>query len=437
MINIPAPKCHYYNKRSVELLEYIEEIVPIKKEVKEYNERTCIPVQKIENIISSPREFSFSESNEIIKVIEHANETDYIINEHNINEFSKCINDIHNIKDIRATVSKSFIRTKTLDWFFTVKKEKQIQCEFMQYIVDQINNVVKSYTVYFPMSHLYTQKTIKLAMVKIEPIPVDQLEQILPKDTGGKLYKNKAFVSTTILGEKEYAADIAYRFCSLAVDILKICSKLTFEPNNYGYCLDIDRNIQTPSHYRYFIQDAQNKEFVSSNFKVEIHDCEIDDEYWKFLIEHDLPLFESFLSNIQNKETELKKIIIASIQNLSEALSIRDKYKRVVQLCSILDTIALKDTEVGIKESIRKYIPILVAPIGNKRKIAQDIISKMYDIRSQYIHHAKKNPFTERDLYALHWTVFLLIRRMIIETNNHNSMKEILQEIEDKFMSIE
>ena len=257
------------------------------------------------------------------------------------------------------------------------------------------------------------------------------------KDAQTILYKNNACASTTIIGQKDYVTDIASYLCSLAIDILKICSKLTFSPNDYGYCLDIDKNIQTPSTHCHFIQDAGTKEFIFSSVKVEIHDCEIDDEYWDYLIKHDLPLFADFLLGIHSKETEINNMIIASIQNLSEALSTRDKYKRVVQLCSILDAVALKDAEVGIKESIKKYIPILVVPKGDSRKIVKDNINKMYDIRSQYIHHAKKNTFTQKDLYSLQCTVFLLIRRMIIDAKKHESMREILQEIDDKFMGIE
>ena len=137
-----------------------------------------------------------------------------------------------------------------------------------------------------------------------------------------------------------------------------------------------------------------------------------------------------------NRNSETDNFIIRSIRLFSAALSTKNSYEKVVKLCSILDAAVLKNSEVGIKESLKKYMPILVTEDLKKRESVQESIEKMYGIRSDYIHRGKEGKIEVEDIVEMNLIVFFTIMRFLQLRTTYKSPEMLLDTIDKLQISV-
>ena len=151
---------------------------------------------------------------------------------------------------------------------------------------------------------------------------------------------------------------------------------------------------------------------------------------------HSITDYKIFINRIfSQSRTELEEILIATIKTFSRALSCTNDYDRVVDLCSILDTLILVDDNVEIKQSLKRYVPIIISNTPNIRKTIRDDIDVMYKIRSQYIHHRKTGiKITKRKKHEYNYIVFKLLTEFVIIANaeKYKTVKDVLKKIDAK-----
>ena len=96
----------------------------------------------------------------------------------------------------------------------------------------------------------------------------------------------------------------------------------------------------------------------------------------------------------------------------------------------------LSDNEVGIMESLKKYIPVLISDNLEQRKEWKNSINEMYDHRSQYIHHGKEPKTAQSQVARYSGIVYCTLARLIGMRKKYKSVKEIQSDLDDMMMGV-
>ena len=433
MISIPQKKKEYWDKKIVEILDAIikEPIESLATELEGVDENSVVIDSK--SILSS-RDFEVDSNDNIINASYVKEHWRYIIDDDTWKEVDKCINDFYKLEKIKEIISKDNLRDIILSWLFDPKIRESIG--FTQKIEDELNSYRKEYIVYFPIPYLEVTTPYRITNdINIGRLPDKNLRNCLSNLRSDVCHPNTVFVYTQLCGEQKFVANKAYDSCSLAVDVMKICY-LTFSPNQIEYCLDIDNNISYPSINRCFIQDVSSSDRIFVNEDVNVHVLDLDKNAKQILEDHCINDYSIFIDRIYKQtRTELEEVLTSAIRAYSKALSCKNKYDKIVDLCSILDSLILVNNQDSIKQSLRKYVPLIITDNVENRKTIREHIDKMYDIRSQYIHHRKTdNIITEVDMFHYNVIAFNLITQLVLIANSgkYKRMDEIIKAVDKK-----
>ena len=430
MFDIPKQKREYWNSESAKFLDEIkkEEIIHSEDKTSSVDDNIVV-LQPIS--IESLYEYDVDCDENIVGVSYIKENEKYHINNGLWQKVEKCIDDFYKIGNIKNKISKDSLRKIVLSWSFKRKKE-QISIDLTQYVENELNKLVKEYVVYFPISYLETKSTYHLVdEVFIGVFPNKERNDLLSdlrEDT------KHAFVYTKLEGEKQFVINKAYEQCSLVVDVIKTCY-LTFYSDQPKICLDIENNIKRlPINSCFVVEASSNGLYVDKS--VNIHCAKLDESFIQILKEHCINDYSQFINRIYKEQrTELEKVLILAIKTYSRALSQDNYYDRIVDLCSILDSLILSDDKESIRQALKKYVPLIITDNAEIRDCDCKNIDLMYDIRSKYIHHGDTKKYvTKGDLFKYSLIVFNLITRLVMIANNKkcSSMKEVINIIDKK-----
>jgi hypothetical protein len=98
--------------------------------------------------------------------------------------------------------------------------------------------------------------------------------------------------------------------------------------------------------------------------------------------------------------------------------------------------LVLDKNKKGIIINLKKYIPILIENEVDKRQELSDFISKMYKVRSEYIHHAERIRVNWEDVYFLGFIVFTLMCKLLSIRNQFENLDEVYSDVEKQMNSI-
>lgn len=432
MIDIPQQKRVYWDKKLISILELIrKEDCESTKITSEQTEPDVIVLDSAK--IISADSLGYDIEDNIISAIREKAGVKYIIEKDAWKSVEECINDFYKLKCIKNNISKDSLRILILSWLFDVREKEQITVDFSRHIEEGLEKLVKEYVVYFPIPYLSSINTYKFSNdISLGKLSNKQLENS-PVSIRGEYTENTTFIYTNLSGEKELVAEKAYERCSFAIDIIKICY-LTFYFDQPKVCLDIADNITYLPVNRCFIQETSS-DTLHINVSVNAHSLRLHDVMCN-IKEHNINDYKFFIDRIFNQSrTELEEILIAAVKTYSNALSNTNDYDRVVDLCSILDTLILVDENIGIKQSLKRYVPIIISDIPDIRKIIRNDIEKMYEIRSQYIHHRKTEiKISKRKKHEYNYIVFKLLTEFVVMANagKYKTVKDVLKKIDVK-----
>ena len=432
MKTIPQQKKTYLDEFSITILSRLKKEHIENQNIDNGIDDESVTTIPIENI-KSQYEYHYDENDEIDSIIYYKDNWKIEVSGKIWNEISKCINDLYRLKWIKNCIAFQTLLKTVLSWFFDVIERNQICVSFSQYVEDEIKSMQKKYILYFPIPYVIAKTSFKIANVSFDLISDNELDKIMLSSKDKDFYHNKMFASISLSGEKEHIVKLAYEQCSLAVDAIKICSRLSFDPSFSGVCLDLEKNIRLHELNRCIIKDASSQESISEELNVGIHSWSIDKKFVKDLEEHQINLYSEFINRLIDQEaSELELVLISSIKTYSKSLSIQNKYEKIVLLCSIMDSLMLKDNEVSIKDTLRKYIPIIITNDTKRREQIKKHLNNMYEIRSQYIHHMCEKKLLVKDVYGLYGIVSTLLLVLINNSMRYKSMKEIIGMIDKK-----
>lgn len=361
----------------------------------------------------------------------------YSISKVNCSIINRCVADFY--KSTRKSVTYATVQKEIYEWIL-FSKIGEVDIPLGDYIEKRLTELTDTYTCYFrmPYTEIAGNGSLTIAGVRIGTCKEldkywGKLESaIVSKDT-----KNDVYASVTMQGEISRVMELAYEKAQLAVDIIKINSGLRFEYNPILATLDIDKNIMGMPCTLTFTRKA-GEESLNVEHVVRGQKYVIDGFFISILKRSMMNQFALFMESFYNtaEHTELEKIIKRSISKYNKALSTENVHERVVAFCSILDAMILSDNEVGIKNSLKKYIPVLISDNLEDRKEWKNTINEMYDFRSQYIHHGKEPKISPNQIVRYSGIVYCTLARLIGMRKKYKSVKEIQSDLDDMMMGV-
>lgn len=361
----------------------------------------------------------------------------YVLSNDNCSIINRCVEDL--FKSVRKSTTRANIQKEVYDWII-LSKTGVTDMPLGNYIERRLQEQVDTYTCYFRMPYIEIAGNGSLTVAGVRIGVCEELEQYwskVEKAFVGDKAKEDVYAFVTMSGEINRVKELAYEKAQMAVDIIKINSWLRFEYIPLLASMDIDRNImETPCTV--VLTHKMGDEKLNVEQVLQGQKYVIDASFITILKRSMINLFATFMKNYYDCEThsELDEIIKRGISRYNKALSTRNRYERVVGFCSILDAIVLSDNEIGIKESLKKYVPILISNDLEQRKDLKKTINEMYEVRSQYIHHGKELGITTEQISRYSGNVYCTLARLIQLRKEYKTIKEILSVVDNKMMGI-
>ncbi|MCX2429907.1 HEPN domain-containing protein [Pedobacter sp. GR22-10] len=368
------------------------------------------------------------------------NEPDYV-------KLKKLANTISQEKSINHKVSKDFIGNKIFEWLIKTHKSKKADNTLSNFLLDEFQKEMSHLKIRFPILYLHIKNPFQIGKATFEYFTKDYFDKLIIHNRAKgsitsdenheqlrKSHQGKVFVSISVTGEKKKAEEIALEYCSLAVDILKMCSDTTDFPFiKLGF--DIDSRVKAATKAEVIITSADNElEDFNLNLYMPANHYSIGPDQWRRSVERQMGLFHEFLLDLPDEPTELQSLIINSIKRYGNAISNSNLHQRVVELFTILESLLLFDSNSPIIESVCKYCSKLVFKTVEDRRNAIELMKTMYDVRSKLIHHGKEAKFEMDNLRKLQLIVVMLLGILVQKTKTHNTKQSVLQEIEDAIL---
>lgn len=432
---IDKKKIEYYNSVS---RQYVEMLIVydyggFDDVVYDKDDTTAIPCVNIIDMVSTQNDDNGDYTSvEFIK-----NGMLYSLSEDNCSIINKCVVDVY--KSIRNSVTYVTVQKEVYDWI-VFSKIGEVDIPLGDYIEKRLTELTDTYTCYFrmPYTEIAGNGSLTIAGVRIGTcMELDKYWGKIESSFVSEDAKNDVYASVTMQGEVSRVRELAYEKAQLAIDIIKINSWLRFEYNPLLATLDIDRNIMGMPCTLTLTHKA-GEEKLNVEYVVRGQKYVIDGSFIAILKRSMMNQFALFMESYYNtaEHTELDMIIKRSISKYNKALSTENIHERVVAFCSILDAVILSDTEVGIKESLKKYIPVLISDNLGQRKEWKNSINEMYDHRSQYIHHGKEPKTAQSQVARYSGIVYCTLARLIGMRKKYKSVKDIQSDMDDMMMGV-
>ena len=161
---------------------------------------------------------------------------------------------------------------------------------------------------------------------------------------------------------------------------------------------------------------------------------QLTEDYRKRLSYRNLDFFNGFLFRLSNENSELQNLIINAIRRLAKALTTTNLNQRIVELFTVMESLLVPNSQANILESLTRYCSKIVHSKRDDRINLINLIKKMYEIRSSYVHHALEKDFEIEDLRNLQVTVHTLIGKLIEKSYDNKQKSGILKEIDDAIL---
>ena len=159
---------------------------------------------------------------------------------------------------------------------------------------------------------------------------------------------NQIFAIVTVCGNESFAKEQAYKRCSLATDIFKICSDLYhnnfYNPKKWQFDIDVDFVTSGKSFCFYKDLDSNNPENFYANFHANRYATYVDTKLLESRTKWNIEDFESLYHFIFSPDVnKFHEVIKRACHIYSQSFSINNLYERVVLLCTVLDTLATNE----------------------------------------------------------------------------------------------
>lgn len=306
-------------------------------------------------------------------------------NEENYIRFIKFCKSVYKEKSVSNLLSLSFVEKQCFAWVVSTIRNQKADKNFVNFFLEKAESSTKEYNILYLILNLEIVSSFKIGLVEVNFLTKEyfdnleklhQSKQSKDKDAAQEenpyshmrqKYQGGVFCTYTVRAEALRAKQIALEACSLAVDVLKMCS-ITTEMPNEKLNFDIDCRVRENQTNEVL---TMNKEEEGS-FVVDMYSSSrpfvIDSKMFSYMNARGLGLLNFFLLKTVKKTSELDSLIINSIKRYADAMSVNNFHQRVVQLFTILESLLLLDNNSPIIESVCKYGSKLILKGQEERK---------------------------------------------------------------------
>jgi hypothetical protein len=439
-MNIPIKRQDYLDKEIFEIISLVEvtDFLPIKKvDYVSFNEDENII--DLSDKLMGPFITSEKLGSEIVSIKhcdgKHCRELKSDV----FKRYEKFIDTIYKTSEIHPLVSKKFLFDLGFKYLIKSHCENRTEGNFSDYLVDNVEKEIKEYKIYFSVENLEIFKPLKIGKVEISRLENNILVEDNVRQNAesinkfNKKYQRKVFASCIIRAEKDRAIELALKDCSLSIDIIKICSDTIDDPKT-KISFDIDSRLSESFSAETIISNINQQNDVNIIAQRIPNYHQLTEDYRKRLSYRNLDFFNGFLYRLGNENTELQNLIINAIRRLAKALTTTNLNQRIVELFTVMESLLVPNSQANILESLTRYCSKIVHSKREDRINLINLIKKMYEIRSSYVHHALDKDFEIEDLRNLQVTVQALIGKLIEKSYNNKQKSEILKEIDDAIL---
>jgi hypothetical protein len=258
-------KRDYLDKEVFNLVSLIEtsEIAPIKKMDYVLDDNVIDLSDKFNGVMTSKELFK----SQVISIKNSDGKICRELKGENYQKYLKFTNEIYKITEINQSVSKDFILDLIFKYIIESHKQNKIEGNFSDYLVDYVENEIKEYKIYFTIHNIELFKSLQIGKVKLSRLESDVMIQDKKHDAKSvkdfyNQYKNNFYASCIIKAEKEKATEIAFNECSLAIDLLKICSDTMDDPLS-RLSFDIDSRLSETLSSQILIKNMKKDNDIS------------------------------------------------------------------------------------------------------------------------------------------------------------------------------
>lgn len=307
-------------------------------------------------------------------------------------EFYKYVYEVLSHKNLYEKVSAEYLKEKLILWIVEGHISGRVNENLFSYIFRNIDRDVQNYSFYFPILNIEIDKEFNVGKSKITFFTKQFLKEIYQIEFLEKLGENefeetfmkfsgKVLVSVDVFAEKKLANDLAFKYASYIVDILKLTSPTVTIPFEKCY-LELESKI--PFSYEYL--SFKNNDFAKFTYHVGVN-RENQLNYTSEMIDSWSNFFKQF-GNLFHKDDEKSKLIKNSIIFYSKCLSEEDIHLRVSKLVMIIEGIFLKLDEKYRMESKskRRFLYFRFHNDSQQKKEFSGILDRMYDVRHKMTH---------------------------------------------------
>lgn len=440
-------KIEHLNKKAIEIIDLLEETVEEKGKSKDTG---SLAEKKVvdwtDKLVDSPYKISTTFLDEKIEVKECYKGKCIGFNEENYIVYKKFIESLANDSSLSNIVSLNFILENAFDWFVQVYRDKKINFSFCDYIIETIEKAIENFKIYFPIANLDIGKYFNVGNVSFEFFTKEKFSELEnryknlnpdDKENPYVFFRNKyqgvVFATYKVRAEKEKAKELALKECALAIDVIKICSDTTYHPKaKLSFEMEIRAKELLDSSIIFQKADSE-AEFTMDLIRIPSHH-KIYEKEWHQLNLRKLGIFHNFLCSLKSERTELEQLIINGISRYGLAISNPNLYQRIVELFTIMESLLLKDKSSPIIDSVCTYCSKLIAKNTNHRKEIIQLLKRMYNVRSDLIHHGKESSIEMKELGLLQVIVVNLLISLINRKEKYKDKHSILDEIDDAIL---
>lgn len=403
------------------------------------------------NPVSSIQEMNIHEISSVGKMLERQGHSIYEIDkgekigfsEKNGIEFYKFVRNVYQIHQIKQRTSEEYIENVTFEWLISTKKNGKADSNFSSHLLTKIDEAVKEYKIFYLIQYLHIDQSFKIGEIEISFFTKDYFNRFseLAVDKSvqndytefGKRYSGKVYAMCLVKSEIERAKQLGLEECTLAVDILKICS-ITLVIPSYPCSFGIDVKLNRNTDNELIVERIDPQQLSISSYGSG-NPFILNGKQMVGFKERGLEVFSEFLKSLSFERTELEQIILQSMQRLSQALSVTDLHQRIADLFSILESILLMNDSGNMTDTVCKYLCRLLFKNHIEREQSIKLYKELYKVRSAWVHHAKQIKFDEKNLAKLQMYVHRVLIVLIKKTKTHQEKESVLREIDIAILS--
>jgi hypothetical protein len=366
----------------------------------------------------------------------------------NYSRIEKILNDISQKRELRNTVSYTFIKDTFFAWVEgKYKNEMPESYEFLNYLKEKCVQEIKNRKISIPIDFLNIQSSFKIGNVEFEYYRrdlFDAIEHDIRENTREsdqdiefgirrirQQFQGKTYASINIYAETQKCIEIAKEVIDKSLTILLFFAKHALHQEIPSYVGRMG-SVNVPLSYLFIFEDDIPRISKGIEEKKDMY-LTIDEEYMQRIESGILEKFNELL--IKENLNSFEYLLLNCIDLYVRGMRSRDFQDKLVFTLVSIETLLLRDNQEPIQASVGLRLAFLYGESITERKEAIQIIKDAYVYRSKYIHHGNREEEDYELLQKLQIAVWTGVCSAVIMKDQFNSQKDLMDYIQDKILS--